>query len=255
MIISGVISETMGRLPAMKMTEPYSPTARAKARGRSPWFTPALFSFLEELRLHNDRDWFERNRERYLRDVRDPMLRFVAGAAPVLKGIAPRLVADPRPVGGSLFRIHRDTRFSKDKTPYKTNVAASFRHEAGRDVCDSSPALSRRVRSPRCHFVVPQASPPVFPPRPSRRGNPHLAGPPGQPLSGAPGGQKKRRVAEATLLDSLRPPPVGAAVAYLRMSFLSLFWQASSADWQAVSGWMTGGGGGAIGRRWSPPQT
>lgn len=108
--------------------------ARAKGRGRSPWFTPALFIFLEELRLHNDRDWFERNRDRYLRDVRDPMLRFVADVAPVLKQLAPRLVADPRPVGGSLFRIHRDTRFSKDKTPYKTNVAASFRHEAGRDV-------------------------------------------------------------------------------------------------------------------------
>jgi len=111
------------------------PTARPRGRpGRSPWFTGALFTFLEELRLHNDRDWFERNRERYLRDVRDPMLRFVADVAPVLKRLAPRLVADPRPVGGSLFRIHRDTRFSRDKTPYKTNAAASFRHEAGRDV-------------------------------------------------------------------------------------------------------------------------
>jgi uncharacterized protein (TIGR02453 family) len=105
-----------------------------RARRRSPWFTPALFTFLEELRLHNDRDWFERNRERYLRDVRDPMLRFVADAAPVLRKVAPRLVADPRPVGGSLFRIHRDTRFSADKTPYKTHAAAAFRHEAGRDV-------------------------------------------------------------------------------------------------------------------------
>jgi uncharacterized protein (TIGR02453 family) len=97
-------------------------------------FTPALFTFFEELRLHNNRDWFDRNKERYLRDVRDPMLRFIADLAPVLKKIAPRLVADPRPVGGSLFRIHRDTRFSADKTPYKTHVAAHFRHEAGRDV-------------------------------------------------------------------------------------------------------------------------
>ncbi|HVP68709.1 MAG TPA: DUF2461 domain-containing protein [Anaeromyxobacteraceae bacterium] len=106
--------------------------ARAGTATRSPWFTPALFTFLEELRLHNDRDWFERNRDRYLRDVRDPMLRFVADAAPVLKRLAPRIVADPRPVGGSMFRIHRDQRFSKDKTPYKTNVAASFHHAAGR---------------------------------------------------------------------------------------------------------------------------
>jgi uncharacterized protein (TIGR02453 family) len=104
-----------------------------RPRRRSPWFTPALFTFLAELRLHNDRDWFERNRERYLRDVRDPMLRFVADVGPVLKRLAPPLVADPKPVGGSLFRIHRDTRFSRDKTPYKTNVAAAFRHGAHRE--------------------------------------------------------------------------------------------------------------------------
>jgi uncharacterized protein (TIGR02453 family) len=100
----------------------------------TPYFTPALFTFLTELRLHNDREWFDRNRARYLRDVRDPMLRFIGDFAPTLRKLAPRLVADPRPVGGSLFRIHRDTRFSSDKTPYKTNVAAHFRHEAGRDV-------------------------------------------------------------------------------------------------------------------------
>jgi uncharacterized protein (TIGR02453 family) len=99
-----------------------------------PHFTPALFTFLSELRLHNDRDWFGRNRERYLRDVRDPMLRFIADLGPVLERLAPQLVADPRPVGGSMFRINRDTRFSGDKTPYKTNVAAHFRHRAGRDV-------------------------------------------------------------------------------------------------------------------------
>ena len=99
-----------------------------------PLFTPALFDFLAALRLHNDRDWFERNKARYLADVRDPMLRFIEAMKPRLEKIAPRLVADPRPNGGSLFRIHRDTRFSADKTPYKTNAAAHFRHEAGRDV-------------------------------------------------------------------------------------------------------------------------
>ncbi len=99
-----------------------------------PHFTPALFTFLTELRLHNDREWFARNKERYVRDVRDPMLRFIADFAPTLKKLAPRLVADPRPVGGSMFRINRDTRFASDKTPYKTNAAAHFRHQAGRDV-------------------------------------------------------------------------------------------------------------------------
>ena len=101
---------------------------------RKAHFTPALFRFLGELRLHNDREWFERSKERYLLDVRDPMLRFISDFAPVLRKIAPCLVADPSPVGGSLFRLHRDTRFSSDKTPYKTNVAAHFRHEAGRGV-------------------------------------------------------------------------------------------------------------------------
>jgi uncharacterized protein (TIGR02453 family) len=106
---------------------------------RKAYFTPALFDFLCELALHNDREWFGRNKDRYVRDVRDPMLAFITDLAPVLKRIAPRLVADPRPVGGSLFRVQRDTRFSGDKTPYKTNVAAHFRHEAGRDL--SAPAF------------------------------------------------------------------------------------------------------------------
>ncbi len=96
-------------------------------------FTPALFGFLRELEHNNDRDWFAANKARYLADVRDPMLEFIAGFAPHLKRISARYVADPRPNGGSLFRIHRDIRFSKDKRPYKTNAGAHFRHEAARD--------------------------------------------------------------------------------------------------------------------------
>src|SRR5512144_2755782 len=121
------------RWPAIGLN-PRRGGATLRRMATRPFFTSALFRFLTELRLHNDRDWFERNRERYVRDVRDPMLRFIAELAPTLRKIAPRRVVDPRPAGGSLFRIHRDTRFSHDKTPYKTNVAAHFRHEAGRDV-------------------------------------------------------------------------------------------------------------------------
>jgi len=97
-------------------------------------FRPALFRFLEELRAHNDREWFAANKPRFEDDVRDPMLAFVRGVAAPLSRISRHVVADPRPVGGSLFRIYRDTRFSKDKTPYKTHVAAHFRHRAARDV-------------------------------------------------------------------------------------------------------------------------
>jgi uncharacterized protein (TIGR02453 family) len=99
-----------------------------------PAFTPALFAFLRELRQHNDRDWFTANKRRYEEDVKEPALAFIADFAPRLEAISPHFVADPRPVGGSLFRIHRDTRFARDKSPYKTHTGIQFRHEAGRDV-------------------------------------------------------------------------------------------------------------------------
>ncbi|MAG35345.1 MAG: TIGR02453 family protein [Dehalococcoidia bacterium] len=99
-----------------------------------PHFTPALFSFLRELRENNDREWFQVHKERYEGDVRDPLLRFIADFAPPLHEMSAHFVADPRPVGGSLFRIYRDVRFSKDKSPYKTQAAAQFRHERGKDV-------------------------------------------------------------------------------------------------------------------------
>lgn len=98
------------------------------------YFTPAFFTFFEELKLHNDRDWFTANKGRYERDVRDPFLTFIRDLGPKLATVSPRFVADPKPVGGSLFRIFRDTRFSKDKTPYKTAAGAQFRYEGGKDV-------------------------------------------------------------------------------------------------------------------------
>jgi uncharacterized protein (TIGR02453 family) len=97
------------------------------------YFTPALFAFLTELRVNNRRDWFTQNRARYESDVRDPALRFIADVGPRLSEISEHIVADPRPVGGSLFRIHRDVRFSADKSPYKTAVGMSFGHDRGRE--------------------------------------------------------------------------------------------------------------------------
>jgi uncharacterized protein (TIGR02453 family) len=95
---------------------------------------PELFRFLKELRAHNDREWFNANKDRYLTLVRDPLLAFVDAIAPKLRAISPHVVADPRPSGGSLLRIYRDTRFSRDKTPYKTNSGLYFRHAAGKDI-------------------------------------------------------------------------------------------------------------------------
>ena len=87
-----------------------------------PHFAPALFTFLRELRENNNREWFQANKGRYEADVRDPLLRFIADFALPLHELSAHFVADPRPVGGSLFRIYRDVRFSKDKSPYKTQA-------------------------------------------------------------------------------------------------------------------------------------
>ena len=95
---------------------------------------PALFRFLRDLEDNNERDWFKANKDRYDSAVKEPALDFINEFAPHLRRISKHVVADSRPVGGSLFRIHRDTRFSKDKTPYKTYTGISFRHEAGKDV-------------------------------------------------------------------------------------------------------------------------
>jgi uncharacterized protein (TIGR02453 family) len=97
-------------------------------------FSRELFEFLAELREHNDREWFAANKHRYEQHLLEPALDFIEAFAPRLEKISPHLRADPRASGGSLFRIYRDTRFSKDKSPYKTNVGIHFRHERGKDV-------------------------------------------------------------------------------------------------------------------------
>jgi uncharacterized protein (TIGR02453 family) len=99
----------------------------------TPQFAPALFTFLADLSANNDRAWFQANKDRYLENVQEPALAFIVDFAPRLAKISPHFSADARVVGGSLFRIQRDTRFSKDKTPYKTNTGVQFRHEAGKD--------------------------------------------------------------------------------------------------------------------------
>lgn len=96
-------------------------------------FPEDLFRFFKELAKNNDREWFNAHRDRYQASVVDPMCAFIAAMAPRLQKISGHYVADPRPNGGSMFRIYRDVRFSKDKSPYKTHAACHFRHEAGKD--------------------------------------------------------------------------------------------------------------------------
>lgn len=91
------------------------------------FITPELFKFLRALKRNNDREWFNANKQRYIDVVRDPLCAFVEAVGPGLRAISPSVVADSRPNGGSLFRIYRDTRFSKDKSPYKTAQGLHFR--------------------------------------------------------------------------------------------------------------------------------
>ena len=86
-------------------------------------FTPKTLSFLRSLRRNNDREWFRARKDQYERHVRGPMTQLITRLAVDLAPFAPEVVADPK---RSLYRIYRDTRFSDDKTPLKTNAAAVF---------------------------------------------------------------------------------------------------------------------------------
>jgi uncharacterized protein (TIGR02453 family) len=98
------------------------------------YITQELFEFFRELKRNNSREWFLANKDRYENRVRAPLQRFVSEFEQPLREISPQFRADPRPVGGSLFRIYRDVRFSADKSPYKTHAGIQFRHGQGRDV-------------------------------------------------------------------------------------------------------------------------
>ena len=97
-------------------------------------FEPGTLRFLESLKANNNREWFKENKSRYEDDVLDVALRFIISMQEPLAELAPRFTAVPTRVGGSLMRVYRDTRFSKNKLPYKTNIGIQFRHEQAKDV-------------------------------------------------------------------------------------------------------------------------
>ncbi len=98
------------------------------------FFTAEIFDFLRQLKRNNKREWFNRNKDRYVKAVQDPALRFIGAFSDPLSRLSPHFIADARPTRGSLFRIYRDTRFSSDKKPYKTHVGIHFKHEKSKDV-------------------------------------------------------------------------------------------------------------------------
>lgn len=111
-------------------------------------FTPALFAFLRGLKAHNNKPWFEEHRGRYVEDVQRPFLAFIRAFAPRLAKISPHLLASAKPIGGSMFKINRDVRFTKDKTPYHTRVAGRFLH--GRDPLGHGPGFYLHLEPGDC---------------------------------------------------------------------------------------------------------
>ena len=120
-----------------RTSEPGRPAAsRDVARGAPlsafSGFTPAAQRFFRDLARNNDKAWFESHRSAYERALREPMKALIQAIDGRLARLAPEITGDPR---RSLFRIHRDIRFSKDKSPYKTNAGCWFFHRAaGRGV-------------------------------------------------------------------------------------------------------------------------
>jgi uncharacterized protein (TIGR02453 family) len=116
------------------------------------YFTPKLFGFLKDLVKNNNRDWFKAHQADYERYVREPALEFINDFAKPLSKISEHFVADSRTVGGSLFRIQRDTRFAKDKTPYKPNTGMQFRHTMAKDA--HAPGFYLHIQPGECFMGV-----------------------------------------------------------------------------------------------------
>ena len=112
------------------------------------YITAASFRFLRELARNNNREWFAANKARYEKTTRDPFLRLIGDLAEPLLKISPHFRADPRPSGGSMFRIYRDTRFANDKTPYKSWLGARLFHERSRQV--PAPLFYLHIAPGRC---------------------------------------------------------------------------------------------------------
>jgi uncharacterized protein (TIGR02453 family) len=115
---------------------------------RTAYITADSFRFLRELARNNNREWFAANKARYEKTTRDPFLRLIGDLAEPLAKISPHFRADPRPSGGSMFRIYRDTRFANDKTPYKAWLGARLFHERSRQV--PAPLFYLHVAPGRC---------------------------------------------------------------------------------------------------------
>lgn len=93
--------------------------------------TRRTFAFLQELEANNNRKWFEANKTRYEEDALEPFREFIRAMEPRFEKVSTHIMCSDKKVGGSMMRLHRDVRFSKDKTPYAPRLAARFMHAGG----------------------------------------------------------------------------------------------------------------------------
>lgn len=104
----------------------------------STYFSDRSFRFLRALARNNNRTWFHAHKADYEAHVRAPFQQLLTDLQPIIAGISPHYRSDPRTVGGSMFRIQRDTRFANDKSPYKGWQGARVFHERRRQVAAPS---------------------------------------------------------------------------------------------------------------------
>lgn len=135
-----------------RKSSPTKKVAKTTVAKGFPGFPSDLFQLLAELALNNEREWFEPRKQRYEDSVRAPALAFIRAMATRLPQISPHFQAIDKKVGGSLMRLHRDVRFSGDKSPYKTNVGIHFRHAVGKDV--HAPGLYVHLEPGECFLGV-----------------------------------------------------------------------------------------------------
>ena len=118
----------------------------------NPYFTAEGMSFLNKLEKNNNRDWFHEHKSDYESLIRTPALNFIDDMENDLAHQSPHFLAVAKKVGGSLMRVHRDVRFGRDKSPYKTNIGIQFRHEMGKDV--HAPGFYLHVEPGDCFIGV-----------------------------------------------------------------------------------------------------
>lgn len=113
-------------------------------------FPRETFLFLADLSAHNQKAWFDANKDRFRRFVEQPVQDFVS----VMRAHLIRTFRDIQHLEGKVFRIHRDIRFSKDKSPYKTHIGIRFSEDASKNC--AAPFFYMQLEAERLHFVTGQ---------------------------------------------------------------------------------------------------